>query len=248
MSNGDIITDDRVVRVLSDVIPKIWIAKVNATYPHKNTSFTEGLEFNNGLLYESTGLKGQSMIAQIDLNSGAISSTKNIRLDENYFGEGITFFGDKLYQLTYTEQKCFVYNKNTLQIEKEIPYVGEGWGLCNDGKSIIMSNGTERITFRNPTSFAIERTIDVYNHEGPIIEINELEYIGDKIYANVWRTNQVLVIEPFNGKVLAIIDCNEIEKSGRGLGEVMNGIAQNNGKIYMTGKNWDKLIEVKIEK
>ncbi len=248
MSNGDVLSDDRVVRVLSDVIPEVWIAKVANSYPHNTGSFTEGLEFHQGQLYESTGLQGQSMIAQTDLNSGAISTTKIIRLDENYFGEGITFFGDNIYQLTYKEQKCFVYNKNTFQMEKEIPYIGEGWGLCNDGKSIIMSNGTERITFRNPNTFAIERTVEVYDHKGPFVEINELEYIDGKIYANVWKSNQVLVIEPLNGKVLATIDCNEIATTGRGLGEVMNGIAQNNGKIYMTGKNWEKLMEVTITK
>jgi glutamine cyclotransferase len=135
-----------------------------------------------------------------------------------------------------------------MQLLKEIPYNGEGWGLCNDGKSIIMSDGTERITFRNPTTFAIERTIEVYDNEGPIDSLNELEYINGKIYANIYTTNKIIIIEPLNGKILSIIDGSEIEAAGRGIGEVMNGIAENNGKIYMTGKNWEKLFEVKIDK
>ena len=248
MKNGDILTDDRLVRVLSDIKPEILKAKVAATFPHLRSSYTQGLEFNNGVLYEGTGQYGQSMIAQMDLNTGTIAANKNIKLDENYFGEGITVFGETLFQLTWKEQKCFLYNKQTMQLLKEIPYNGEGWGLCNDGKSIIMSDGTERITFRNPTTFAIERTIEVYNNEGPIDKINELEYINGKIYANIYTTNKIIVIEPLNGKILSIIDGSEIEAAGRGIGEVMNGIAVNKGKIYMTGKNWEKLFEVKIDK
>ncbi len=248
MKNGDILTDDRLVRVLSDIKPEILKAKVAATFPHLRSSYTQGLEFNNGVLYEGTGQYGQSMIAQMDLNTGTIAANKNIKLDENYFGEGITIFGETLFQLTWKEQKCFLYNKQTMQLLKEIPYNGEGWGLCNDGKSIIMSDGTERITFRNPTTFAIERTIEVYDNEGPIDKINELEYINGKIYANIYTTNKIIVIEPLNGKILSIIDGSEIEAAGRGIGEVMNGIAVNKGKIYMTGKNWEKLFEVKIDK
>ena len=236
------------VRVLSDVKPSNWIAKIKTEFPHSSSSYTQGLEFNSGVLYEGTGQYGESMVAQTNLTSGEINPTKNIRLDENYFGEGITVMGDKLYQLTWKEQKCFVYDKNSMQLIKDIPYIGEGWGLCNDGKSLIMSDGTERITFRNPTNFSIERVIEVYDDQGPIQQINELEYIEGKIYANIYTTNKVVVIEPMNGKIIAIIDGSEIEKLGRGLGEVMNGIAFNNGKIYMTGKHWPKLFEVTIQK
>lgn len=248
MKNGEVLTETRLVRVLSDTKPYHWFAKVAATYPHLASSYTQGLEFNNGVLYEGTGQYGQSMVAEMNLSTGAMSPSKHIELAGNYFGEGITIFGDNLYQLTWKEQKCFVYNKNTLQLIKDIPYTGEGWGLCNDGKSLIMSDGSERITFRNPATFSIERTIEVYDDQGPFQKINELEYIDGKIYANIYTTNKVIVIDPTNGKVEAIIDGLEIEQAGRGLGEVMNGIAYNNGKIYFTGKNWGKLFEVKIEK
>lgn len=248
MSDGSTFVDERMVRVLSDIIPEIWIASPVKNYPHSSTSFTQGLEFNEGILYEGTGQRGQSMIAQVDLNSGSI--LKKMGLDANYFGEGITILGDKLYQLTWQEQKCFVYDKKTLQLEKDIPYVGEGWGLCHDGTSLIMSNGTERITFRDPKTFEIQRTIEVYSHLGPVTNLNELEYADDLIYANVWMTNKVAVIDPNNGKVLAEIDATELTKQGRGTGDVLNGIAYNEKteKWYMTGKNWIKLFEVEFKK
>ena len=165
-------------------------------------------------------------------------------------GEGITILGDKLYQLTWQEQKCFVYNKSTLQIEKDMPYIGEGWGLCNDGTSLIMSNGSERITFRNPETFEIERTIEVYTNQGAVTNLNELEYIDGLIYANVWMTNKVAIIDPLNGKVLAELDATTLVNAGKGNGDVLNGIAQDpkSKKLYMTGKNWMKLFEVKIKK
>jgi glutamine cyclotransferase len=240
--------DNRMVRVLSDIKPEIWIADINATLPHDPTSFTQGLEFNSGILYEGTGQKGLSNVMQVDLKTGAIK--KKMGLDANYFGEGITILGNKIYQLTWQEQKCFVYDKNTLQLEKDLPYVGEGWGLCNNGESLIMSDGTERIVFRDPENFQTQKTIEVYDDKGPISKLNELEYIDGLIYANVWMTNSIVVIQPENGKVIAVIDGTELVKQGRGTGDVLNGIALNpeNGKIYMTGKNWPKMFEVKINK
>lgn len=250
MKDGQVINDDRFVRVLSDVIPVIWTTEIVNTFPHAVTSYTQGLEFNNGILYEGTGQYGESMVAQVNLGSGVVDPNKQIRLDENYFGEGITVFGDQVYQLTWKEQKCFIYDKNSMKIKKDLSYVGEGWGLCNDGKSLIMSDGSERITFRNPETFAIEKTIEVYDNQGPILKLNELEYIDGMIYANVYTTNQALVIDPETGKVMAIIDASNLEKSGRGMGDVLNGIAYNpqTKKMYFTGKNWEKLFEVKIGK
>ena len=248
MKDGSTFVDNRMVRVLSDVIPEIWIAEIVSSFPHSTTSFTQGLEFNNGILYEGTGQKGLSMVAQVNLTTG--ETIKKMGLDGTYFGEGITILGDKLYQLTWQEQKCFVYNKSTLQIEKDMPYIGEGWGLCNDGTSLIMSNGSERITFRNPETFEIERTIEVYTNQGAVTNLNELEYIDGLIYANVWMTNKVAIIDPLNGKVLAELDGSSLINEGKGNGDVLNGIAVNpkNNKLYMTGKNWLKLFEVKIKK
>lgn len=248
MKDGSTYVDNRMVRVLSDVVPEIWITGIVSSFPHNPTSFTQGLEFDEGILYEGTGQKGQSLVAKVDIKTG--EQLKKIGIDATYFGEGITVFGDKLYQLTWQEQKCFVYDKNTLQLEKNIPYAGEGWGLCNDGTSLIMSDGSERITFRNPKTFEIERTIEVYTHQGAVTNLNELEYADDLIYANVWMTNKIAVIDPRNGKVLAEIDASALVKDGRGNGDVLNGIAYNDktNKWYMTGKNWIKLFEVTFKK
>lgn len=247
LENGQEQNDTRLIRILSDISPEQLKAHVVKSYVHNSGSFTQGLEFNDGTLYESTGLNGKSKIAKVNLENGVIK--QEMGLDANYFGEGITIMGDKIYQLTWQNQKCFIYDKNTMQIEKDVPYTGEGWGLCNDGKNLIMSNGTEMLTFRNPETFQIERTIEVYDQVGPRVRLNELEYIDGKIYANIWMLDLVLVIDPQTGKVLAEIDCSDVVKAGKGGGEVLNGIAYNDKtkKIYLTGKNWSNLLEVEIK-
>ena len=246
MKDGTSLVDDRLLRVLSDVLPESWDVQEVQAFPHSETSFTQGLEFDAGKLYEGTGQKGHSLVAQVDLKSG--KQLQKMGLDANYFGEGITLFGDELFQLTWQEQTCFVYDKKTLQLKRDIRYVGEGWGLCNDGSSLIMSDGSERITFRNPKTFEIERTIEVYTNQGPVTNLNELEYADDLIYANVWMTNKIIVIDPRNGKVLAEIDATELVNKGRGNGDVLNGIAFNGPKMYVTGKNWNTLFEIKLKK
>lgn len=247
MKNGNSYSDRRLVRILSDVAPEQLTAKIVKSYPHNTSSFTQGLEFSGGTLYESTGQRGESQVMQMSLESGTILN--KIGLDANYFGEGITILNDKIYQITWTEQKCFIYDKATLQLQKDLSYTGQGWGLCNDGESIIMSDGSERIVFRNPETFQIERSIEVYDHVGPRTQLNELEYIDGKIYANVWMLDLVLIIDPMSGKVLAEIDGSEISKAGKGTGDVMNGIAYNpaSKKLYFTGKKWPKLFEVTLQ-
>jgi glutamine cyclotransferase len=247
LADGSMYNDTRMLRVLSDLEPQKWKIEVENEYPHLTTSFTQGLEFNNSKLYESTGQKGQSLIALVDLKSG--SQLKKIGLDANYFGEGISVLGDAIYQLTWQEQKLFVYNKENFQLTKEIPYVGEGWGLCNDGKSLIMSNGTERITFRNPQTFAIQNSLEVYDNNGPVTNLNELEYVDTLIFANVWMTNKIVAFGAKTGRVIAEIDGSDLVARGKGAtGDVLNGIAYNKNqkKWYLTGKNWEKMFAVKI--
>jgi glutamine cyclotransferase len=249
LKDGSSFVDNRMVRVLSDIIPVKKVAKIVGEHPHEMTSFTQGLEFYKGKLYEGTGDpgdQGKTVVAEVDLATG--KHLKSIGLQAGYFGEGVTILNDTLYQLTWKNNKCYYYDVNTLQLLGEFNYKGEGWGLCNDGTSLIMSDGTERIVFRNPSTFAIERTIEVYNNEGPINYLNELEYIEGKIYANVWTTASLAVIDPASGKVLEQINAKELFEKGRGYGEVMNGIAHNaqTGKTYMTGKNWIKLFEVQF--
>lgn len=247
-TDGHTFEDERLLRIVSDIDPEIWIAKVIKSYPHNTTSFTQGLEFSKGVLFESTGQKGQSLIAKVDLNSG--EHLQKIGLDGTYFGEGITLLNGKIYQLTWQEQKCFVYDESSMQIEKDFAYNGEGWGLCNDGTYLIMSNGTERIEFRDPKTFQVVRTIEVYTNQQAIPNINELEYIEGKIYANIWMTNSIMVIDPKTGRVEAVINANEPFVIGKGNGDVLNGIAYNKSdkKIYLTGKNWPKLMEVTFQK
>lgn len=249
LTGGGTEEDTRIVRILSDISPTPLKTEVIASFPHLQTSYTQGLEFDGNQLYEGTGNpqnSGESMIASMDLKTGK-PITKNA-LDATYFGEGITIFGDEVYQLTWQNGKCFVYDKKTMQLKHDIAYSGEGWGLCNDGKNLIMSDGSERITFRDPVSFAPVKTIEVYDNAGPIARLNELEYFNGKIYANIYTTDYVAVIDPQSGKVLEMIDAAPLATVGKMGGEVLNGIAynKNTNQLYMTGKNWGKVMEVKL--
>ncbi|HLU87411.1 MAG TPA: glutaminyl-peptide cyclotransferase [Taishania sp.] len=245
---GELFKDERLFRILSDLKPEIWSYEIVDTYKHNITNFTQGLEFDGDVLYESTGQLGQSKIAKINLKTG--EDLMKIGLDATHFGEGITILGDTIYQLTWTTNKCFLYDKHTLQImTKDFTFNGEGWGICNDGKYLIMSDGSERLTFRDPKTFEIVKTIEVYTHEQPVSRLNELEYIDGLIYANIWMTNSIAVIEPETGRVIGVIDGSRLASIGRGqAGDVFNGIAYNKTDdcIYVTGKYWNSLFKLKV--
>ncbi len=250
LEDGSTFIDNRLVRILSEIIPeKLTLVELNS-YPHQSTSFTQGLEFYKGNLYEGTGdpgNQGKTIVAKVDLSTG--NHLEKMGLEVGFFGEGVTILNDTLYQITWQNQKCYTYDvTKNLQLIGEYNYIGEGWGLCNDASSIIMSDGSERIVFREPNSFRIKKTIEVYNNEGPIINLNELEYIDGKIYANVWMTNVIVVIDPNTGQVLQEIDATDFVIKNRGSGEALNGIARNpiNSKTYLTGKYWNKIYEVKF--
>jgi len=249
-SEGNTDTDYLMLRVLSDIEPERLTAEIIRSHPHLSSSFTQGLEFYEGRLFEGTGdpgRQGKTNVAEVDLETGQWKEGKFMSLGPTRFGEGITILNGNLYQLTWQSQVCYIYDVNNLHGDiKEFKYIGEGWGLCNDGKSLIMSNGSERITFRNPDNFEIERTMEVYDNTGPISSLNELEFIDGLIYANVWQTPLVKVIDPKTGKVLKSIDASELVNRTKGQGEVLNGIAHNleTGKTYMTGKYWTNLYEV----
>lgn len=253
LPDGSELTDERLMIILSDIIPEKWDVKILNSYPHLETSFTQGLAFDLGRLYEGTGdpnQTGATKIAEIELESGQMK--RNLGLALPYFGEGITILGEDLYQLTWKNQKCIVYDKKTFESKKEFTYTGEGWGLCNDEKNLIMSDGSERLYFRDPITFQLIKTIEVYNDQGPIKQLNELEYIDGFIYANIWMSTTIAVIDPLSGKTIAIINAEELvrtEKEGLN-GNVLNGIAYNsqNKKSYLTGKYWSKLFEVQFLK
>lgn len=248
--SGEEFTENQSIRILSDITPEIAIAKPIATFPHTESHFTQGLEIRNGFLYEGTGDPmriGATKVMKKNLLTNEVLQETN--LDASYFGEGITILADKIYQITWTSQTCFVYDLETLtRQEKSFTYSGEGWGLANDGKQLIMSDGSERITFRNPADFSIQRMIQVFDNAGPVKHLNELEYIEGFIYANVWMTSKIVVIEPATGRVVKTIDCSEIVSKYQGEGDVMNGIAydKNTKKIYLTGKYWKNIISIEI--
>lgn len=247
LTDGKVKRDNRIIRVLSDVYPKEFTAEAIKVYPHNTTSYTQGLEFDGDHLYEGSGgrgVTGKSRVMKVDLNSG--ETLEEQLLPSDYFGEGITILDDRLYQLTWQENTCFVYDKNTLEELKTFSYSGEGWGLCNDGQHLIMSDGTERISFRDPENFSVEKTIEVYSNEGPVKALNELEYIDGKIYANVYQSNMIVIIDPATGIVTGRIDGSIIALDYRESGEVMNGIAYKKAtkQLFITGKNWPSLIEI----
>lgn len=251
LDNGMTQTEQRNLRILSDIIPEKWSVDVVNQYPHLESSFTQGLEFDGNTLYEGTGdpnQSGQSIVAEVDIKTGEIK--RKTGLDAAYFGEGISIFGNELFQLTWKNGKCVVYDKNTFSVLRELKYSGEGWGLCHNDTNLIMSDGSERIYFRNPKTFEISKTIEVYTDQGPLNYLNELEYIDGKIYANIWTSSNIAVIEPETGKVIALIDAANLVKEGKGNGEVLNGIAWNKStkKTYLTGKYWPKLFEIKLNK
>jgi glutamine cyclotransferase len=225
---------------------------VTNIYPHDATSFTEGLEWYNNNLYESTGLNNKSKLAKVDLKTG--KDLQKVTFPE--FGEGITILNGKLYQLTYTEKKCFVYDVNTFKKIKEFTYDGEGWGMTNNGKQLIMNNGGHSLYFRNPETFVIEKTIEVTDNNGPVKMINELEWVNGDLYSNIWQTNYIIKINPESGKVLAKADLTsfinqyvpDMVEKGEKEGAYLNGIAYDSTakRFFITGKLWPKLFEVKF--
>ena len=218
-------------------------------YPHNESSFTEGLEYRDSSLYESTGLYGTSKLSKIDLSSG--KDILKIDLDKKYFGEGITIINNKMFQMTYKEEKCFVYDVKSFKKIQEFSYKGEGWGMTNDGKQIINSNGSNNLYYRNANTFAEENIIAIFDEHGPLANINELEYVDGFIYANVWLKKYIVKIDPKQGKVVAKFDYTGLMNQYMpNLNEdaVLNGIAYNKQKqtFYITGKNWPLLFEVKM--
>jgi len=223
-------------------------------YPHDTTSFTEGLEWHDSTLYESAGLNGQSKLVRVSLKDGR-AIKKNV-LGKEYFGEGITIFGNHIYQLTYREQKCFVYDIKTFAKTGEFNYEGQGWGMTHNDSSLIMDDSTNTLVFRDPKTFAVTKRVPVTGvptlTDGSPASINELEFVDGFVYANVWLTNYLLKIDPATGNVVAQADFTDLYTryiSGTpGYDKVFNGIAYNSATktFYVTGKNWPNLFEIKF--
>ena len=239
------------VIVYNNVIPTIYTFEIVNTFPHDITSYTQGLEFYNGELYESTGQRTESKLRKVNFETGDI--LKNIDLEDQYFGEGLTVLNDKIYQLTWQAKRGFVYDVNTFEKLSSFNYgtSKEGWGICNDGKTLYKSDGTEKIYLLNPENLTEQNHIEVYTQKGKIPSLNELEWIDGKIFANIYQRNGVAIINPKTGGVEGVINFESLRKLVKQHPEldVLNGIAYNPERetIFVTGKNWDKLFEVKIE-
>jgi glutaminyl-peptide cyclotransferase len=228
-------------------IPLFKVKLVHA-YPHDPHAFTQGLEYYGGCLYESTGLAGQSTLRKVALETGEV--VRKINLPPEYFGEGLTIFHGKIYQLTWMSKKGFIYDLRNFRQVGEFPYDTEGWGLTHDDKSLILSDGTNKIRYIDPVSFAVTRTIEVYAGREGVVNLNELEYIKDEIFANIWHSSQIARIDPNSAQVVAWIDFTSIvSKEQHSEEAVLNGIAydKTGDRLFVTGKNWSKLFEIKLE-
>ena len=230
------------------VEPMFYTYHIVAEYPHSRTSYTQGLQFADGELWEGTGEYGKSRLLRTELATGKILESK--KLSQQEFGEGITLLGDKIYQLTWLNGKMFVYDRHSLQLLATHNYKGEGWGLTTDGTKLYMSDGTQAIRVLNPETMQMERLIKVTLRGESLPHLNELEWIDGKIWANVYTTNYIVIINPSNGVVEGVINLANIlpESEYDNKTDVLNGIAYDKAtkRIFVTGKNWSKLFEIKL--
>ncbi|PHX65369.1 MAG: glutamine cyclotransferase [Gemmatimonadetes bacterium] len=219
------------------------------SYPHDAMAFTQGLVWHENRLFESTGQVGTSNIREVELNSGRVIRQQD--LEAPHFGEGIVLLGEQLFQLTYTSGKAFVYDWKRFTRTGEFTYDGEGWGLTTDGAAIIMSNGTSSLVWRDPATFAVQKTITVTDHGTPVSQLNELEWVKGEIWANIWQSEQIARIDPATGNVTGWIDLKGILPSidRTGSEDVMNGIAYDatRDRLFVTGKLWSKLYEITLK-
>ena len=234
----------------TDAVP-VYSYQVVNTWPHDAEAYTQGLVYHDGLLFESTGLRGESSLRRVELKTGKVK--KKVDVPRQYFAEGITIFRDKIFQLTWQSQKGFVYDLKKFKQEGEFTYEGEGWGLTHDDHSLILSDGTNRIRFLDPASFQVQRTISVFDQGQPLTELNELEYIKGEIYANIWRADRLVRIDPTTGKITGWVDMTGLHhqgNSGIARENCLNGIAYDaeGDRLFVTGKRWPLVYEIRLVK
>lgn len=226
---------------------KEYKVEVVAEYPHDVEAYTQGLFFHDGQMYESTGLHGKSTLRKVDFTTG--EAVQKIGFNEKYFIEGSVVMGDNLYVLTWETRMAFIYDAETLEFKTSWKYPREGWGITTDGKKLIASDGSATLYFMDE-NFKVERKVMVKHEERPVRWLNELEYIDGKIWANVYTSDEIVIINPKDGKVTGVVDCRGLLPRNLYTAntDVLNGIAYNpeDGKIYLTGKNWPKLYEVRL--
>jgi glutaminyl-peptide cyclotransferase len=238
------------VQIKSDIEPVMYSYKIVKKYPHDTKAYSQGLFYEDGFLYEGTGQYGESTIRKVSLEDGKVQDYFN--MPPNIFGEGITIIGDKIYQLSWKEHQGFVYNKKTFELIKKFQYNTEGWGLTSDGKKLFMTDGSNKLYLLDKENFNIIETIEVYNNNGPVTNLNELEYINGQIYANVYLTNYIVIIDPSSGKIIGQIDLKGLLETTNytGNADVLNGIAWDPAKkrLLVTGKLWPNIFEISLVK
>jgi glutamine cyclotransferase len=238
----------RFMIIYSDIAPKKNGYKVIHTYPHNRDAFTQGLVYDKGVLYEGTGQETGSTLREVELETGRV--IRQLNLDASLFGEGIALLQDRLYQVTWKNKIGFVYNKADFKLINKIYYPTEGWGLTTINDKIVMSDGTNILYFFEPEMFTVVSRIEVFDNEKKVDQLNELEYINGEIWANIWMTDLIARIDPSTGKVIAYINLKDLlPASDRDADtDVLNGIAydSSSGRIFVTGKKWPKLFEIRI--
>ena len=224
--------------------------KVLRYFPHDPETFTQGLVFDEGVLYESTGGEGKSDLRRVDLENGTVLDS--LPLPDKDFGEGLTVWKDRLIQLTWRSNVGYVYDKRDLRKIREFHYEGEGWGLTHDGRYLIMSGGSSTLRFLDPETFEVARTLLVKDHGRPVSDLNELEYVKGEVYANVWQSDRIARISPKTGEVVGWIDLKGLLKNAPpkpGRPNVLNGIAWDagRGRLFVTGKLWPWLFQIEVK-
>ncbi len=226
----------------------VYSFEVVTAYPHDPNAFTQGLQFHDGYLYESTGLRGRSSLRQVDLESGRV--LRRVNLPQRYFGEGLAIVEDRIYQLTWHAETGFIYDLETFRRLDQFTYEGEGWGLAYDGVHLIISDGSSRLRFMDPDGFREVHTLEVTADGEPVRNLNELAWIEGEIWANIFRSDKIARIDPSDGAVLGWIDLTGIldPRHARGQEDVLNGIAYDpeTERIFVTGKLWPRLFEIRV--
>ncbi|MFO7575860.1 MAG: glutaminyl-peptide cyclotransferase [Bacteroidales bacterium] len=237
------------VTILSDIVPRRHGYRVERTFPHDNQAYTQGLFWHDGYLYESTGQEGRSSLRKVELETGSVIRKHN--LEPRFFGEGTTLVGNQIYQLTWQTKVGFIYDLGTFRELERFYYNNEGWGLTTMGDFLVMSDGSNKLYIIEPANFSTIRTIEVYDNKSMVTYLNELEYINDEIWSNIYLTDLIARIDPSTGKVLGYIDlAGIISDSERRVDgdDVLNGIAYDpeNDRVFVTGKNWPKLFQIRL--
>ncbi len=222
--------------------------EVVAEYPHDDRAFTQGLFWHDGFLFEGTGRRGESQLRKVDIETGEV--TQRVSLDNRIFGEGIALLDGRIFQLSWLTKRGFIYDVDSFELLGEFHYDTEGWGLTANGRHLIMSDGSENLFFLDADTQQVVRTLRVHEDGRGVGDLNELEYIGGLLYANVWHSDDILCIDPDSGEVIDRIDFSGLMADQRPPDSeaVLNGIAYNpnNGHLYVTGKRWPKLFEVRL--